>query len=92
MALRLNTLTLLGWYVARYKNQKLINLLFISGPIKQPVIDWRDKHVISYKDFAKMVDKRHIQIIDVREPFELESAGAIENSINIPCKYYFPSL
>ncbi|XP_072045921.1 uncharacterized protein [Amphiura filiformis] len=55
-----------------------------GGPIRQPVIDWRDRHNIDYKDFAKMVDSRNIQLIDVREPFELESAGSIENSINIP--------
>ena len=47
-----------------------------------PLENWTD---ISFKELKAMIQSDNIQLIDVRESFELVQVGKIPCSTNIPC-------
>jgi len=46
----------------------------------------KSKREVSYDELAEMIEKGTAQLIDIREPKELEEMGAIPTAINIPSK------
>ena len=42
---------------------------------------------VNINELREMLASKNVQLIDVREPYELKKAGKIPGSINIPCKY-----
>lgn len=49
-------------------------------------LTWVD---VGTDELKNMLSNQNIQLIDVREPYELIEDGRIPNSINIPCKYLY---
>ncbi|ESO86434.1 hypothetical protein LOTGIDRAFT_79406, partial [Lottia gigantea] len=41
---------------------------------------------LSFEEFRSLIQSKDIQIIDVREPDEIEQEGSIPNAVNIPLK------
>ena len=49
-------------------------------------LTWVD---VGTDELKNMLSNQNIQLIDVREPYELIEDGRIPNSINIPCKHLY---
>lgn len=55
-----------------------------TTPPKPP----KDPSTVNIEELKAMIAANDIQLIDVREPYELIESGKIPNSINVPCKFF----
>jgi len=60
--------------------------LAMTGSLETPMpMAKLSKREVSYDELAEMIENGTAQVIDVREPKELEENGSIPTSFNIPC-------
>ncbi|THD18784.1 Heat shock protein 67B2 [Fasciola hepatica] len=65
----------------------LVGLLYICGPHTIVTYFWKagERNVdIDVHKLRSMIKAKNVQLIDVREPHELQETGKIEGAINIP--------
>lgn len=66
--------------------------LLTTTPPKEPI----DPTTVNIEELKTMLAENDLQLIDVREPYELIESGRIPNSINVPrkfiCLFSFPIL
>lgn len=69
----------------------LLTLFFYTDPENRRQIVCRfctteDHNVVSYQQLRDLLESKDIQLIDVREKWEIAEHGKIPGSISIPCK------
>lgn len=55
----------------------------------EPPKETKDPFSVNIEELQAMIAANDIQLIDVREPYELVESGRIPNSINVPRKFSF---
>ena len=47
------------------------------------------KYEITLEELSDLIDSGEVNLVDVREPYELRDNGTIPKAVNIPCKIMY---